>query len=154
MVKNFGLNRLSAYEISRLCKILDEKVEEFLKRPIEVKIRYLLVDATYFKVRCGAQYKNRALLVVVGVREDGLREILGASIAESEDSGYWMTLFRSLKDRGLEGVELVISDAHKGIQKQWNCLLWEPPGSIAVFTIQERSWRAFPTRTNKRSPIS
>ena len=117
MVKNFGLNRLSAYEISRLCKILDEKVEEFLKRPIEVKIRYLLVDATYFKVRCGAQYKNRALLVVVGVREDGLREILGASIAESEDSGYWMTLFRSLKDRGLEGVELVISDAHKGIQK-------------------------------------
>jgi putative transposase len=117
LVKNFGLNRLSASEVSRLCKILDEKVEEFLKRPIEVKIRYLLVDGTYFKVRCGAQYKNRALLVVVGIREDGIREILGASIAESEDSGYWMALFRSLKDRGLEGVELVISDAHKGIQK-------------------------------------
>ena len=67
-------------------------MEEYLERPIEVKIRYLLVDATYFKVRCGSQYKNRALLVVVGVREYGLREILGASIAESEDSGYWMTL--------------------------------------------------------------
>lgn len=117
LVKNFGLNKLSASEVSRLCKILDEKVEEFLKRPIEVKIRYLLVDATYFKVRCGVQYKTRALLVVVGIREDGLREILGASIAESEDSGFWLTLFRSLKDRGLEGVELVISDAHKGIQK-------------------------------------
>lgn len=117
LVKNFGLNKLSASEVSRLCKILDEKVEEFLKRPIEVKIRYLLVDATYFKVRCGVQYKTRALMVVVGIREDGLREILGASIAESEDSGFWLTLFRSLKDRGLEGVELVISDAHKGIQK-------------------------------------
>lgn len=117
LVKNFGLNKLSASEVSRLCKILDEKVEEFLKRPIEVKIRYLLVDATYFKVRCGVQYKTRALLVVVGIREDGLREILGASIAESEDSGFWLTLFRSLKDRGLQGVELVISDAHKGIQK-------------------------------------
>ena len=117
LVKNFGLKKLSASEVSRLCKILDEKVEEFLKRPIEVKIRYLLVDATYFKVRCGVQYKTRALLVVVGIREDGLREILGASIAESEDSGFWLTLFRSLKDRGLEGVELVISDAHKGIQK-------------------------------------
>lgn len=117
LVKNFGLNKLSASEVSRLCKILDEKVEEFLKRPIEVKIPYLLVDATYFKVRCGVQYKTRALLVVVGIREDGLREILGASIAESEDSGFWLTLFRSLKDRGLEGVELVISDAHKGIQK-------------------------------------
>jgi len=117
IVKNFGLDRLSASEVSRICKILDEKVEEFLKRPIETKIRYLLVDATYFKVRQGAQYKTRALLIVTGIREDGLREILGASIAESEDSGYWSALFRSLKDRGLDGVEMVISDAHKGIQK-------------------------------------
>ena len=117
LVKNFGLNRLSSSEVSRLCKILDEKVDEFLKRPIEVKIRYLLVDATYFKVRCGVRYESKALLIVAGIREDGLREILGASIADSEDSGYWLTLFKSLKDRGLEGVELVISDAHKGIQK-------------------------------------
>ena len=57
------MNRLSASEVSRLCKILDEKVEKFLKRPIEVKVRYLMVDATYLKVRCGAQYKNRALLL-------------------------------------------------------------------------------------------
>jgi putative transposase len=117
LVKSFGLNRLSASEVSRICTILDEKVEEFFKRPIETKIRYLLVDATYFKVRQGAQYKSRALLIVTGIREDGLREILGASLAESEDSGYWLTLFRSLKDRGLDGVEMVISDAHKGIQK-------------------------------------
>ena len=117
LVKSFGLNRLSASEVSRICSILDEKVEEFLKRPIEAEIRYLIVDATYFKVRYGAQYKTRALLIIVGIREDGLREILGASIAESEDSGFWSTLFRSLKDRGLEGVEMVISDAHKGIQK-------------------------------------
>jgi len=117
IVKNFGLDRLSPSEVPRICKILDEKVEEFLKRPIETKIRYLLVDATYFKVRQGAQYKTRALLIVTGIREDGLREILGASIAESEDSGYWSALFRSLKDRGLDGVEMVISDAHKGIQK-------------------------------------
>jgi putative transposase len=116
LVKSFGLNCLSASEVSRICTILDEKVEEFLKRPIETKIRYLLADATYFKVRYGAQDKNRALLIVAGIREDGLREILGASIAESEDSGYWL-LFRRLKERGLDGVEMVISDAHKGIQK-------------------------------------
>ena len=117
LVKSFGLNRLSASEVSRICSILDEKVEEFLKRPLDAEIRYLIVDATYFKVRYGTQYKTRALLIIVGIREDGLREILGASIAESEDSGFWSTLFRSLKDRGLEGVEMVISDAHKGIQK-------------------------------------
>jgi putative transposase len=57
LVKSFGLNRLSASEVSRICAILDEKAEEFLKRPIETKIRYLLVDATYFKARYGAQYK-------------------------------------------------------------------------------------------------
>ena len=117
LVKSFGLNSLSASEVSRICSILDEKVEEFLKRPIESKISYLIVDATYFKVRCGAQYKTRALLIIAGIREDGLREILGASIAESEDSGYWSALFRGLKERGLKGVEMVVSDAHKGIQK-------------------------------------
>ena len=61
LVKGFGLDSLSASEVSRICKILDEKVEEFLKKPIETKIRYLLVDATYFKVRQCAQYKPRAL---------------------------------------------------------------------------------------------
>jgi putative transposase len=117
IVKKFGLDRLSASEVSRICKILDEKVDEFLKRPIEIKIRHLFVDATYFKVRHGAQYKTRAFLIVTGIREDGYREILGACVAESEDSGFWSGLFRSLKDRGLEGVQTVTSDAHKGIQK-------------------------------------
>jgi len=101
---------------SRVGEITLEK-PQFREFPFESKIQYLIVDATFFKVRSGAQYKTRALLIIVGIREDGLREILGASIAESEDSGNWSTLFRSLKDRGLEGVEMVISDAHKGIQK-------------------------------------
>ena len=117
IVKNFGLDRLSSSEVSRICDILDEKVEEFLKKPIENKILYLFVDASYFKVRFGAQYKTRALLIVTGIKDDGYREVLGASIAESEDSGFWSALFRDLKDRGLDGVQMVISDAHKGIQK-------------------------------------
>ncbi len=117
IIKNFGLDRLSPSEVSRICDILDEKVGEFFKRPIENKTPYLFVDASYFKVRFGAQYKTRALLIVTGIRDDGYREILGASIAESEDSGFWSALFRDLKDRGLNGVQLVISDAHKGIQK-------------------------------------
>ena len=77
-----------------------EKVEEFLKMPIEAEILCLIVDAIYFKVGYGAQYKTRAHLIIVGIREDGPREILGASIAESEDSGFRSTLFQSLKDRG------------------------------------------------------
>jgi len=152
LVKSFGLNRLSASEVSRICKILDEKVEEFLKRPIETKIRYLLVDATYFKVRCGVQYKTRALLIVVGIREDGLREILGARIAESEDSGFWLTLFRSLKDRGLEGVEMVVSDAHKGIQKAVESSFVGASWQYCHVHFSRAFWRAFPIKISRRLP--
>jgi transposase-like protein len=60
---------------------------------------------------------NRAFLVVTGIREDGYREILGARIADGEDEQFWSGLFDDLKKRGLTGVELVISDGHKGIQK-------------------------------------
>jgi transposase-like protein len=75
------------------------------------------VDASYFKVRSGGQYLNKALFVATGVREDGYREILGAKIADVEDEGFWSVFLEELKERGLRGVLLVISDGHKGIQK-------------------------------------
>jgi len=96
---------------------LDEKVEEFLKRPIEHQINYHFVDASYFKVRNDSRYTTKAFLVVAGVRDDGYREILGARIADGEDEPFWSGLFQDLKDRGLSGVKLVISDGHRGIQK-------------------------------------
>lgn len=80
-------------------------------------IKYLFVDASYFKVRVESRYVNRDFLVITGVREDGYREILGARIADSEAELFWSGLFQDLKDRGLSGVKLVISDGHKGIQK-------------------------------------
>jgi transposase-like protein len=117
IVTHFGLDHLSASRVSRISQELDDKVQEFLNRPVENKIRYLFVDASYFKVRVGSSYANRAFMIVTGVREDGYREILGATIADSEDERFWSSLFDDLKDRGLSGVELVVSDGHKGIQK-------------------------------------
>ena len=117
IVKEFGLENISASAVSRICTTLDEQVNEFLSRPIEMKIRYLFVDAVYFKVRNRSRYLNRALLIVTGVREDGYREILAIKVADSEGDGFWSDLFDELKERGLEGVELVISDGHKGIQE-------------------------------------
>ena len=64
-----------------------------------------------------SRYVTKAFLVVVGVRDDGYCEILGARIADGEDELFWSGLFQDLKDRGLSGVKLVISDGHKGIQK-------------------------------------
>ena len=117
IVSRLGIEELSASSVSRIAKELDEKVEEFLKRPIEHPIQYLFVDASYFKVRTDSRYVTKAFLVVMGIRDDGYREILGARIADGEDEIFWSGLFQDLADRGLSGVKLVISDGHKGIQK-------------------------------------
>jgi putative transposase len=117
IVSRLGIENLSASSVSRISKELDEKVEEFLKRPIEHPIPYLFVDASYFKVRTDSRYVTKAFLVVSGIRDDGYREILGARIADSEDELFWSGLFQDLADRGLSGVKLMISDGHKGIQK-------------------------------------
>jgi len=117
IVSHLGLDQLSPSSISRISKELDDKVNEFLNRPIEDKIKYLFVDASYFKVRVESRYVSRAFLIVTGIREDGYREILGARIADGEDELFWSSLFDDLKQRGLSGVQLVVSDGHKGIQK-------------------------------------
>ncbi len=112
-----GVGEISATSVSRITKELDEKVEEFLSKPIENEIPYMLIDATYVKVRDSLHYENKALFIVAGIRDDGYREILGVKLADSEDSLFWADLFEDLKERGLRGVKLIVSDGHKGIQK-------------------------------------
>ena len=92
------------------------KVTEFMERTIDSHIPYLYVDASYFKVRDGVKYVSKALLVVVGVRTDGYREILGARVADAEHELTWEGIFSDLKERGLTKVDLIISDGHTGIQ--------------------------------------
>jgi transposase-like protein len=116
VVAHLGVERLSASTVSRIAKELDEKVAEFLKRPIERPVPYIYVDASYFKVRDGGKYVTKALLIITGVRDDGYREILGARITDSESEGFWSGFFDELIDRGLKDVKLVVSDGHKGIQ--------------------------------------
>jgi transposase-like protein len=117
VVSKFGLENISASEVSRIAKELDEKVKEFLERPIEGEIPYLFLDASYFKVRSEGRYINKALLIVTGIHKNGCREILGAKVEANEDEPVWESLFEDLKGRGLKGVQLVVSDGHKGIQK-------------------------------------
>jgi transposase-like protein len=116
IVAHLGVERLSASTVSRIAKELDEKVEEFLKRPIERPIPYIYVDASYFKVRDSGKYVTKAFLIVTGIRDDGYREILGAKITDSESEGFWSGFFDELIDRGLKDVRLVVSDGHRGIQ--------------------------------------
>ncbi len=117
VISRFGLENISASEVSRISKELDEKVKEFLERPIEGKIDYLFLDASYFKVRSNGRYINKALLIATGIHKNGCREILTAKVEANEDEPVWENLFEELKVRGLKGVQLVVSDGHKGIQK-------------------------------------
>lgn len=116
LVRTLGVDELSAESVSRIAKELDVKVNEFLKRPIEVEIRYLFVDATYVKIRENSRYVSKALYIATGVNIDGHREILGAKLADTENEAYWTLMFDELKERGLSGVKLVVSDGHKGIR--------------------------------------
>ncbi len=117
IVQHLGIEQLSPASVSRMAKDLDEQVREFLQRPIEQEMPYLFVDASYYKVRDGARYVTKALLVTAGVRDDGFREILGARITDCENEEFWAGVFEDLKERGLTGVQLIISDGHTGIQK-------------------------------------
>jgi transposase-like protein len=115
IVSNLGIEELSASSVSNIAKELDEKVNPFFNRPIEKEIRYLFIDATYFKIRKQGRYVNHAVFVAIGVDTDGYRTVIGTKIAESESESFWIDFFNELKDRGLRGIKLVISDGHRGI---------------------------------------
>ena len=117
VVESLGVENISASYVSTLASELDASVKSFLERPIESPMKFIYIDATYFKVREDGTYGNKALYVCIGINPEGRREILSAHLYDSETEIQWESFFDDLKDRGLRGVELVISDGHKGIQE-------------------------------------
>jgi len=109
---------VSAGQVSRIAAELDEKLATFRDRRLDsVEYPYLLIDARYEKVRVNGHVVSQAVLVVTGVTSLGFREVLDWRVSDSESEASWGEMFRSLKDRGLRGVRLVVSDSHKGIRK-------------------------------------
>lgn len=103
--------------VSSLAGRLDAELEAWRGRRLEAKAYpYLFVDARYEKVRAGGRVVSQGVLLVSAVRDDGLREILGVEVADTESEATYQALFRSLKARGLSGVELVVSDEHQGLK--------------------------------------
>lgn len=116
LVQAMGLSGISKSTVSKLCKDIDERVGEFLNRPLSGDWPYLWLDATYLKVRQGGRIVSVAAIIAVAVNTDGRREIIGLGTGPSEAETFWMEFLRGLKARGLEGVKLVISDAHSGLK--------------------------------------
>lgn len=108
---------VSAMTVSRVAQEIDEKLAAFRERRLEAEAYpYLMVDARYESVRVEGRVVSQAVLVVMGITSTGRKEILDWRVGDSESEQTWGELFRSLKDRGLGGVKLVISDAHAGIR--------------------------------------
>ena len=116
IVSCLGVNQLSASYVSKVGRELDAKVQEFMEKPLDSYYPYLFVDASYFKVRDETRYVNKALLVIIGVRTDGHREVLAARVADAESELTWEGMFSDLKEHGLAKVDLIVSDGHTGIQ--------------------------------------
>lgn len=116
LVKAMGAGGMSKSQVSRLCAEIDERVNAFLTRPLEGAWPYLWLDATYLKVREGGRIISRAVIITVAVNADGKREVLGVATGPSEAETFWTEFLRSLADRGLRGVKLVIADDHKGLR--------------------------------------
>ena len=109
---------LSASTVSNAMVELDVEIKKFRERSLsEHHYPYLIVDARYENIRKHGHIVKEAVLIVVGITERGCREVLGFSIGDSESETSWGDLFKSLKSRGLHGVELIVSDAHSGIIK-------------------------------------
>lgn len=119
LVRALGIEGISRSEVSRICAVLDAEVSAFRSRPLaETAYPYLWLDATYLKVREAGRVVSMAALVATGVAATGERRVLGLELSPGHDEGSaWPRFIRSLVERGLRGVRLVISDDHAGLVK-------------------------------------
>lgn len=107
--------RVSSSTVSELNQKIYERIEEWRSRPLTTEHPYVMLDGIWLKRSWGGEVKNVAVLVAVGVRADGHREILGVCEGAKEDSESWRSFLRHLKERGLRGVRLVVSDKCLGL---------------------------------------
>lgn len=103
--------------VSELCKRLDKDIDQFKNRPLDFhEAPFLMLDATYFKVREDHRIRSKAFLVALAFRPDGKREVVGFDVFDTEENYSWQTFLSGLKERGLTDVRMVISDAHAAIR--------------------------------------
>ncbi len=108
---------ISKSQVSELTKEIEQEMHTWRNRPLKNKYVYLFVDALFLKVRENGAVVSRAVLVGIGVTAEGYREVIACECFDSESEQSWAGFFRRLKERGLEGIQLVISDQHAGLKK-------------------------------------
>ena len=140
---------VSSTQVSQAAALLDEQLEAWRNRPIG-RCRYLYLDARYEKVRQDGQVRDAAVLIAVGVNEEGKREVLGVSVALSEQEVHWRSFLQSLTKRGLHGVELITSDAHAGLRQARRAVFGGVPWQRCQFHLQQNAQAYVPRKAMKK----
>jgi putative transposase len=140
---------ISSMQVSRAATLLDEVLGAWRNRPLGTLI-YLYLDALYQKVRVDGQIRDAAVLMASGVKPDGKRLILGVSVSLGEQELHWRGFLQSLVDRGLTGVELIISDAHVGLQAARKAVFSGVPWQRCQFHLQQNASQYVPRQGMKR----
>ena len=116
LVEQLGIQGMSKDRVSRMCRDLDDHVEQFRSRPLQGAYPYLWLDAKHLKVRDRGRVVSKALVVAYAVHDSGRREVIGLDLGEVESEAFWTEFLRGLRGRGLQGLRLVISDHHEGLK--------------------------------------
>ena len=140
---------VSSAQVSRAASQLDEVLEAWRTQPLGETV-YLYLDARYEKVRIDGQIRDAAILIGAGVSLDGKRRILGVSVSLSEAQVHWRSFLESLQDRGLKGVQLVISDDHAGLRKARQALFTGVPWQRCQFHLQQNASQYVPRKKMRR----
>ncbi|HEV2124636.1 MAG TPA: IS256 family transposase, partial [Chloroflexota bacterium] len=141
---------VSSAQVSRAAAQLDEQLAAWRSRPLGGQATpYLLLDARYEKVRQAGMVRDAAVLIAVGVGEDGKRRILGVSVAISEHELHWRQFLRRLVERGLSGVQLVVSDDHAGLKAARQAVFGSVPWQRCQFHLQQNAGAYAPRQQMK-----
>jgi putative transposase len=137
---------ISASQVSRATAQLDATLQEWRERPLS-EISYLYLDARYEKVREAGQVRDAAVLVATGITPAGERQVLGVSVSLSEHETHWKAFLQGLKERGLHGIKLVISDAHSGLGAARRAVFGSIPWQRCQFHLQQNAGAYLPKQT-------
>jgi transposase-like protein len=135
-------------EVSRASKSLENQLQNLRDRPLE-QFPYVYMDARYEKVRHNGVVIDCAVLLAIGISPSGHREVLGVSVKISEQEVHWRDFISSLKDRGLHGVKLFISDAHGGLKAARRAIFPTVPWQRCQFHLQQNAQSYVPKRSMK-----
>lgn len=144
VMKEFGLESLSSTQVSRAAAMLDDELEAWRTRRLD-PVKYLILDARYEKVRDGGIVRDAAILSAIGVGPNGRRRLLGVSAALSEAEVHWRDFLNDLVDRGMRGVEFIVSDDHAGLRAARRAVLSGATWQRCQFHLAQNAIHHAPT---------